>query len=266
MIAACLKFTAPPGHELDDDRFAGISPADRAALEIALRLADVRADHVMVVAAGPRAADRMLRAALACGAATAIRIDSPPDRDSRDTAFELAEAVRGADVVVCGDYSLDRGSGSVPAFIAHRLSAAQALGLVSLDPGHASARSIRAVRRLDGGRREVLDVPVPCVISVEGSVASLRRASLRRALQSADAVIESRPAAPAHHAVPAVIVTPFRPRARTLAAPAAADVLGRLRLLTDALGTPAHGETIELAPRASAERILAALHGWGYLT
>jgi hypothetical protein len=37
VIAACLKWTAPLGDE-SDDRFAGVSPADLAALEVALRL------------------------------------------------------------------------------------------------------------------------------------------------------------------------------------------------------------------------------------
>jgi electron transfer flavoprotein beta subunit len=41
--------------------------------------------------------------------------------------------------VLCGDRSADRGTGALPAFLAHELGAAQALGLVSLTlPGDAS--------------------------------------------------------------------------------------------------------------------------------
>ena len=46
------------------------------------------------------------------------------------------------------------------------------------------------MRRLDGGRREVLAVPPPAVLSVEGAVARLRRASLPAELESRRAVIE----------------------------------------------------------------------------
>ncbi|MEK7425461.1 MAG: mycofactocin-associated electron transfer flavoprotein beta subunit [Actinomycetota bacterium] len=264
MIAVCLKFTARGGP--DDDRFSGVSAADQAALETALLLSAAGGDEVLAVAAGPRAVRRILRDALACGARRALHIECAPDGDSRDIAFELAAAVRGADVVVCGDHSLDRGSGSVPAFIAHHLHAAQALGLVSVEAPAPAAQSIKAVRRLDGGRREVLEVPLPCVLSVEGSVASLRRAALPDALASTAAAIEHRIASPPHHFAPPAVVTPFRPRARTLPAPAGDDVLGRLRLLTDAVGHSAHGEHVELTPRAGAERIVEVLREWGHVT
>ncbi|MEZ5250704.1 MAG: 4Fe-4S dicluster domain-containing protein [Ilumatobacteraceae bacterium] len=191
VVAVCLKWTPSPfdggplGPDEGDDRFAGVSPADRAALELALQLSDAIGASVTAIAAGPSAADRVLRDAVAAGATRAVRLDMAAGSDSRDVAFELAQVVADACVVLCGDYSLDRGSGAVPAFVAHHRRCAQALGLVSVDVT-ASASSvagapdgeltIHAVRRLDGGRREVLAVPTPCVLSVEGSVASLRRA------------------------------------------------------------------------------------------
>ena len=67
-------------------------------------------------------------------------------------------------LVVCGDRSADRGTGALPGFLAHELGAAQALGLVSLEPDAATvgaARALVAERRLDGGWREQLRVPLP---------------------------------------------------------------------------------------------------------
>ncbi len=57
-----------------------------------------------------------------------------PAVPSAVVAALLAQALRevGADGVLCGDASLDGGSGSVPAFLAGELRAAQALGLVGL--------------------------------------------------------------------------------------------------------------------------------------
>ena len=55
MIAVCLKWTpsrldgGPLGPDPGDDRFAGVSPADRAALELALRLAAVTGTEVVAV-------------------------------------------------------------------------------------------------------------------------------------------------------------------------------------------------------------------------
>lgn len=287
MIAVCLKFTPPPGigrRALDDrfddrfdNRFGGVSSADRAALEVALRFGEATGSDVVAVSAGPLAAQRVLRDAMACGATSARHIIVALERDSVDVATDLAAAVHGADIVVCGDYSLDRGSGSVPAFIAHHLGAAQALGLVDLDlPAAGGAdlgrQVVRAIRRLDGGRREVLAVTAPCVVSVEGAVAldgtsvSLRRASLPGLVAAADAPIEQLAAAAHRSSTTVSHVSGFRPRARTLGSPTGGVTLDRVRQLLDTGGSVAHGETVELDPRASAERIIESLRHWGYLS
>lgn len=264
MIVACLKWTSAEG---DDDRFTGVSPADQTALEVALQLGEAFDMEVVAVSAGPMGAEAVLRDALACGAARAHRLDDLRLSESRDVGAALADVVGDARVVVCGDHSLDRGSGSVPAYIAHRMRAAQALGLVSLDLTASSPSALSAVRRLDGGRREIVSVPTPCVISVEHSVASLRRGSLRRALAADTAQI--RVDGPSRTGVdrPAVVgqISPFRPRARVLPAPVGADSLDRIRQLTDAGSAPSRGETVHLPPREAAERIVATLRQWGYL-
>jgi electron transfer flavoprotein beta subunit len=274
-VVVCMKWTARPGADpgLDqhDERSALVSEADRAALELGLRIAEEWGTTVVVVAAGPSGAEAALRDALACGAHHAVRLDLEPSTDSAEVARQLAGVTSGAAVVLCGDHSADRGTGSVPAFLAHRLGVAQALGLVQVDTAGDGGRAagspvmIRAVRRLDGGRREVLRVPVPCVLSVEGSVAALRRAPLRAALSARTAPIEVRPApALAAHA-PSAVVTAYRPRARAMPAPAGDAPLDRLRALTDAAAGPARGELVELEPAAAAARILQALRHWGYL-
>lgn len=262
-VFACLKWTAQePGADPADVRVAGVSEADQSALEVALRLAEQLTDErVTVVTVGPRAADRALRDAISCGAAAAIRVDASEEISSDDVAQELAVVVAGARFVVCGDYSTDRGSGSVPAFLAHRLGVAQALGLITVA---LADNAVRAVRRLDGGRREVLSVPEPCVLSVEGAVADLRRASLRSSLASASAPVDVKPRTTSGSAPSPTLVTPFRPRARTLLPPAGDDALARIRALTDpGGGSAAHGETLTLEPDAAAARILAALREWG---
>lgn len=268
-IAACLKFvdTRP---ELDpagtihdsDDRFSGVSPADQAALEWALRSADAWGEEVHVVAAGPAAADRVLRDALAAGAVRATRIDIDTAAPSDVIAAEIATIIEGSRIVWCGDCSIDRGSGSVPAFLAAHLGAAQALGLVHVEL--TGAEEIEALRRLDGGRRERVRATAPAVLSVEGAVARLRRASLASALAARSAAIEvvnSLPLTPTYRPT-----RPFRPRARVLPGPAGDSALDRIRALTDAGMTASHGEIVALAPPDAADRIIEALRDWGYLT
>lgn len=257
-VAVCLKWVTPVGR--DDDRFAGVSAADQAALESALEYAEHTNTEVTVLTVGPVGAERALRDALACGASRAVRVDADPTAHSADIARVVAPHVAEASLVWCGDYSLDRGSGSFPAHLADSLGVDQALGLVDLDLTNTDR--IRAVRRLDGGRREILSIAPRAVLSVEGSVARLRRAPLRALLTANDAVIEIDHASLVGEETALV---PFRPRARVLPAPVGTSALDRVRTLTDAGGAPSRSETVELTPDAAADRILSALREWGYL-
>ena len=262
MIVACLKWVTHPG-EPDDARYAGMSPADQSALEFALAQGAATGTDVTVVTVGPLAAEAVLRDAVACGAHHAIRIDAPATLTSAQVADAISAAVPSALWVWCGDYSLDRGTGSVPAFLAANLGAQQALGVIAVEPS--GPAQFTATRRLDGGRREVLAVNAPAVISVEGATAHLRRAGLGALLAAAHTRVLVRPSSPSAHGDDAVIY-PYRPRARALAAPRGDHPLDRLRALTDAGGTaPSHGESVVLEPTEAATRIVAALREWGYL-
>ena len=263
-IAVCWKWVSlDREHELDE-RWAGVSAADEAALEVALAVRDsVGTDtEVLVVGLGPSDADDVLRSAVAAGATGVCRIDASTELDSGTVATALARQLGGVDLILCGDYSIDRGTGSVPAFVAAELGLAQALGLVEVGTAAPHGTAIRVVRRLDGGRREVLDVTLPAVLSVEGSVARLRRAPLAASLTARSVPVD---VIPGPHGRPAESeIHPYRPRPRTLPAPAG-DTLSRVRTILDVGGAESHAETVTLEPAAAARRILEQLHEWGYL-
>ncbi|HEX6419244.1 MAG TPA: mycofactocin-associated electron transfer flavoprotein beta subunit [Acidimicrobiales bacterium] len=268
MIGACLKWVdrrpeVDPltGAVATDPRTSGASEADAAALEWGLRLGEAWGDEVVAVTAGPAAAEALLREALAAGAARAVRVDLPAGAPSEAVAAGLAGALAGAQVVVCGDWSLDRGSGAVPAYLAAHLGAAQALGLVDLAPGEPG--SLRAERRLDGGRRERLAVAAPMVLSVEGRT-RLRRARLAGVLAARDAEVALHPGPPVRERPPAR-TAPYRPRARVLPPPGGRSPRERVLVLTGALADRTPPEQAVLDPGAAADRILDQLRAWGYL-
>jgi electron transfer flavoprotein beta subunit len=248
-----------------DARFAGVSPADQAALEVALRLAEAWAGEVVAVTAGPLRADAALRDCLAAGAHGAVRVDLDAAAPSRVVGAALAAQLTGADVVCCGDGSLDRGSGSVPAFIADTLGAAQALGLVAVVASGPGAMEVE--RRLDQGRRERLRVSAPAVLSVEAGCARLRRAGLAAVLAARAATIEVAPQpAVASDPVRVVATAPYRPRARVLSPPAPElDARGRIMALTGALADHDPPRTLTLGPDEAADALLDQLRAWGYL-
>lgn len=270
LVVACLRITdlraaVDPltGAVTSDGWSVGLSRADAAALEHALRAGDAWSARVLAITGGGASAAAVLRGALAVGAEV-LRIpwparvghmaESPRTELSRtnsgtDQAYVddlagdergLAKAIADAitpygrpDLVMCGDRSADRGTGAFPSFLAHELGAAQALGLVSL--GFDGGKLV-AERRLDGGRRERLEVSRPAVCSIEGAGVRLRRASLAGMLDAERAVVPVGPevvsvtheaGGATSHAGP---IRPFRPRTRVLPAPEDADP--RMRLLT----------------------------------
>ena len=264
-IAVCLKWinaSGPAEQDVPDERFMGVSYSDQAALEYALRLAEKSGDEVLAVTAGPAGAEAVLRDAVSRGAHRAVRINIDMSSNSAQIASAIAEVVRGAISIWCGDYSVDRGSGSVPAFIAAELSIGQALGLVEIEIPEIVGRPIKAVRRLDGGRREVVEITGPAVVSVEGSTTRLRRASLKGTMAASKANIDVVTGQQA--TVDAATLRPYRPRARTVAAPVGQSALDRVKQITDSSSAKGHGETVRLEPREAAELILHKLREWGY--
>jgi len=100
-----------------DGRSSGFSLADAAALEWALRLGEAWQQPVIAITSGPPGAEVVLRDAAAFGVARLVRVPAEADAPSEAIALALGSRLGDAVVVCCGDYSADRGSGSVPAFV-----------------------------------------------------------------------------------------------------------------------------------------------------
>ena len=277
-IVACLKWVATrpeidplTGVVTADERFSGVSPADLAALEWALRIGEQQGLAVTAVTVGAAEARTALHEALAVGATSAVHMltEDGDEPSSPAVAHALSAVCQRAALVLCGDHSLDRGSGSVPAFLAHRLGSGQALGCVGLA---VTNDSIIAERRLDQGRRERLQLTGPTVISFEGGL-ELRRAGLAATLGAPDSDIAVQPLAEVPLDVDTALAAPFpvlergpyRPRPRALPAPQG-STMERVRQLTGAGEEPSTAQQLELAPADAASAVLEQLRTWGYVT
>lgn len=255
-IAVCLRISDlrpevdPLSGSVHTDRWGiGLSGADAAALESALRLRDHRGGRIVALTVAGPLADDVLREVWAHDV-DVLRIDPPEATegtphelggDERALADQLLHALGTlghVDLVLCGDRSHDRGTGALPAYVAHELDCTQATGLVELDTEPVGTDALHGVRRLEGGWRERLRIPLPAVCSLEGAGVRLRRASLAGAL-----AVEGRPVpvhvtpvpsvsgSPCHVGAP----VPLRPPARHRPAPSSSEARLRLLELTGAL-------------------------------
>lgn len=259
-LAVCMKWvdTRPEvdpltGEVAEDRRWFAASRADQSALETALSITD----KVTVVCAGPAESETMLRDSLAAGAVRAIRVDLDPASDSATVAAAVASVVTGYDLVVCGNWSLDRGSGSFPAFLAHELRVAQALGCTTVARSEGSG--VTATRRLDRGRREQVRLAGPGVVSVEAG-RELRRAGLRAVLAAGSAEVEIvAPPSPAPPASRVVAAGPYRPRSREIPAPDHDDPRLRMMAVSGAATRPKANREMHLSADEAADTLLELL-------
>ena len=291
VVVAALKwadlfFDVDPftGEAIADRKARGFSAADEAALELALSLGEALDRSVVTLSAGGDDAMAGLERALAAGADRAVLVSlDGPAPDSLSVAATLAWGIERIGLVdpliVCGDYSADRGSGTVPAALAALTGLPQALGLVSAaldDPagvvdhtaatpsggGAPSPTRIRVQRRLDGARREELLVAPPAVVSVEGSVARLRRAPLGGTLLAGGSRVE-RVVAPVDLVVrPSAGVGemgPPAPRTKVMAPPAGGEALTRLEQLAGLSSTSTSpAQALVVSPEEAARHLLDA--------
>ncbi|MFC0435320.1 mycofactocin-associated electron transfer flavoprotein beta subunit [Kutzneria buriramensis] len=248
----------------------GASAAGLAALEHVFRLAESLGGRALAVTIGPPQADEMLREALAAGALHVLRVEADPADDeaaARALLSAVAEHHGPPDVVVFGD-----DSGAVPGYLAALTDAAQALGLLELT---ADGGVLGGLRRLDKGRRERLEIPLPAVCSVE-PVLRPRRAGLPAMLAARNTKIPVvRPDVPQHRfpsgPVKATAPRAYRPRARIVPIPAADRAIDRIVALTNGLGANAlatGGSATVVTPpdaAAAADLVIEYLTEHGYL-
>jgi electron transfer flavoprotein beta subunit len=190
-IAVCVKevpdATAPkridPGTKrLDRSGEKTMNPYDAHALEEAVRLKEGAAGPdslITAVCMGPEGALRTLHKALSLGADEALLVTDPAleGADIAATARVLAAAAKhlGADLVLLGQQAADSDSYVMAAAVAEHLQRpliTQVAGLELTDGG------VRARRQSETGY-DVVEAPLPAVISVSDAINEPRYASLK---------------------------------------------------------------------------------------
>ena len=171
-----------------DGRQAVLNPFDTAALELALQFkdaagekgADARPVAVSALSMGIPATERLLRDALARGADEAVLLSDRAfaGADTLATTYALTRGLAQmapADLVLCGKMAVDGDTAQIGPEIAGALGVpcvTDVRELVALGEGR-----VRVRRGCDGGT-EVVELPLPAVLTVAKEAADLRLPSI----------------------------------------------------------------------------------------
>jgi electron transfer flavoprotein beta subunit len=201
-VLVCVKQVAQLGDEVEfteDER--GVDPDfldfalnewDSFATEEALQIRERSGEgEVVVVTVGDEEAEDALRRCLAMGADRAIRVDAEERLDPISVARALAEVAReeSPDLVLCGVQSSDSVQAATGTALAEFLGLPRTAVVtkVSLGEGVATVQ-----RELEGGLVDVVEVDVPCVLTIQTGINEPRYATLRAIKQAEQQKIDVR--------------------------------------------------------------------------
>jgi electron transfer flavoprotein beta subunit len=176
------------GLKFDIDDFAGY------AVEVALQLNEKSGGgETVVVAVGPDLVQESLRKAMSMGADRAIQLktDSAP-ADGLAVAKALAAELKdgGYDLVLFGKHAFDTSAGVVGTATAELLGlpCVTAVSKLDLANGRGSAR-----RDLEGAA-EMVEFPLPAVVTIDEGIARPRYPSLKGIMAAKKKPLETKPA------------------------------------------------------------------------
>ncbi len=171
-----------------------INPYDEFAIEAALQLKEkLGAGEVVVVSLGAAGVQTAIRSALAMGADRAIHLKCETGTpDSLAVARALAVAIQGLNpgIVWLGKQAVDDDAAQVGPMLAELLGlpCATLVAKFELD-----GQTAKVEREIEGGL-EVVEVPLPAVLTTDKGLNQPRFASLKGIMAAKKKTIEERPA------------------------------------------------------------------------
>src|SRR5437773_12014170 len=161
-----------------------IDPGDEHGVEAGLQLVGKDAGEVTVISMGPPKAVDAIRRALAMGAHRGILISDPAleHSDAISTARAIAAAIKGQsyDLIICGTESTDGSAGAVPAQLAELLG----LPLLSFAKKLEVAQGKAVIDRQTDDGYDVVEAPLPSIVTVTGGINEARYPALRGIMQA----------------------------------------------------------------------------------
>lgn len=173
-----------------DDLVYSINEWDNYAVEEAIQLAARTGGHVTVVTVGSQEDEEVLRREMAMGANTGVLIadEAFEGSDGRGIATILAAFARknSYDLILTGVQAED-GAGQVGGMLAALLDRpfASLVNAIEMLDG----KGLRVTREVEGGNREISEIDLPCVLSIQTGINEPRYVGMRGIRQVASVPI-----------------------------------------------------------------------------
>ena len=182
-IAVCVKqvpdmeskFTVVDNIRVDESQIAfKMNDFDEFAVEAALQIKEKLGGEVIVVSVGPERIVKDIRQAFAMGADWGIHVQYPQvdAGDSYVVASAIQKAIEkigGADLILTGVMSEDNQCALTGVMVADMMKLPSCTNVVKLEIG-GDQKSINVNRELEGGLNEVLEMPLPAVLSIQSGI------------------------------------------------------------------------------------------------
>lgn len=169
-----------------------VNPFDENAIEEALRLKEKNGGKVTVLTMGPPQAAEALKTTIAMGADEALLISDRAfaGSDTWATSYTLAQAIKQLgmpDIIFCGKQAIDGDTAQVGPGIAEWLNIPQITFAVKIDINGKSARVERMLEEVN----EIVETPLPAVITVVKQINEPRMPSLKGMMKAKKAEIKT---------------------------------------------------------------------------
>ncbi|MBA7621995.1 Caffeyl-CoA reductase-Etf complex subunit CarD [subsurface metagenome] len=168
-----------------------INPFDTYAIEEGVRLRERTGGKVTAISMGPPQAETALREAISLGADEGILLSDPAfaGADTWATSYTISAALRKLgqyDLVICGRQTLDGDTGQVGPQLAEMLALPFIAYVNQIE--EIADGSLRVQRMVEDGY-EVIESPLPAVVTVVKEINTPRLPSLRGIARSKSATI-----------------------------------------------------------------------------
>jgi len=246
------------------DEICCINPLDIAALELALSVKDTQENaKVILLTLGPIIAEADLRRCFAMGADELCQIDNNDSIDGWTKSLLLANAAKElkADMVFCGEKSMDSGSGQTGPFIAAHLGAPFVSRLMDITLPK-TGLLLRAERNCGRGKREIVESSLPAVLSAVVGSKIPRYPSLENKRRLSQEPIQKLSVGQQASSAKVISTRVFsaRPRPKQVVPPdSSLPAFQRIEQLLRGSSVEKKGEMVKGTPEQQVERIISFL-------